>query len=50
MCSSDFALDYWKYDAETEKIWLKTDVPHVCRDFGAMKEWVIENKWKSGLV
>jgi hypothetical protein len=46
MCSGDFALDYWRYDKETDKNWLKTDVPHICRDFTAINDWVLENRYE----
>jgi hypothetical protein len=45
MCSSDIALDYWAYDDVDKRIYLKTDVPHVCRDFSAMKDWVTRYQW-----
>jgi hypothetical protein len=45
MCSGDFSLDYWKYDEETQKRWLGTGVPHMCRDFTALSE-VVKNQYK----
>lgn len=39
MCSGDFALDRWVRDPVDNRTWLKTDVPHVCRDYGALQQW-----------
>ena len=44
MCAGDISLDYWAYDPETKQDYLKVDVPHVCRDFDAIKEWAEKNK------
>lgn len=39
ICSGDFALDRWYYDPVDKKNWLKTDVPHLCRDYSVLQEW-----------
>ncbi|KAK5950144.1 hypothetical protein OHC33_008859 [Knufia fluminis] len=44
MCSGDIAMDRWQYDIETDQNWLKTDVPHVCRNFESLSNWV--KKWR----
>ena len=44
MCGGDFSLDYWRYDPETDDNWLRTDVPHVCRDFTSLQKWVLRHR------
>ena len=47
MCSGDFTLDYWKYDAEDGKNWLKVDVPPVCRNWDSQRDWMMKNRYKA---
>lgn len=45
MCSGDFTLDHWKKSEVMKKNWLKTDIPHICRDSGAMRDWGLKFKF-----
>ncbi|KAF2162860.1 hypothetical protein M409DRAFT_26715 [Zasmidium cellare ATCC 36951] len=41
MCSGDIAMDRWQRDPEDQESWLlTTGVPHVCRSFDSLSDWV----------
>lgn len=45
MCSGDVSLDRWVYDEQEHRRWVKTDVPHICRNFNALIQWVSQYQY-----
>ena len=46
MCAGDISLDRWYWDKQDKTSYLLTDVPHMCRDFSLLSDWVKKYKYK----